>query len=60
MKKIYLLLVTLLASFSMDAQVVISQIYGAGNNTGATYRNDFIEIFNRGSVQQGLWGCTVQ
>ena len=29
-------------------QIVISQVYGGGGNTGATYRNDFIELFNRG------------
>ena len=32
------------------ANLVISQIYGGGGNTGATYRNDFIEIFNRGTT----------
>jgi len=30
--------------------LVISQVYGGGGNTGATYANDFIEIFNRGST----------
>jgi hypothetical protein len=30
------------------ANLVISQVYGGGNNSGATYQNDFIEIFNRG------------
>src|SRR5205085_1975429 len=28
--------------------LVISQVYGGGGNTGATYKNDFIELFNRG------------
>jgi hypothetical protein len=32
------------------ANLVISQIYPGGNNAGATYRNDFIEIFNRGTT----------
>jgi uncharacterized repeat protein (TIGR01451 family) len=32
------------------ANLVISQIYGGGNNSGAQYRNDFIEIFNRGTT----------
>ncbi len=32
------------------ANLVISQIYPGGNNTGATYRNDFIELFNRGTT----------
>jgi uncharacterized protein (TIGR03437 family) len=30
--------------------LVISQVYGGGGNTGATYSNDFIEIFNRGTT----------
>ncbi|HUS12361.1 MAG TPA: lamin tail domain-containing protein [Pyrinomonadaceae bacterium] len=32
------------------AQLVISQVYGGGNNSGALYRNDFVEIFNRGTT----------
>ncbi|MBS1826954.1 MAG: lamin tail domain-containing protein [Acidobacteria bacterium] len=38
-------------------QVVISQIYGGGGNAGARYRNDFVEIFNRGEtpVEIGNW-----
>jgi fibronectin-binding autotransporter adhesin len=42
------------------AQVVISQIYGGGNNTGATYKNDFIELFNRGTTTVDLAGWSVQ
>jgi uncharacterized protein (TIGR03437 family) len=30
--------------------LVISQVYGGGGNTSATYTNDFIEIFNRGTT----------
>ncbi len=40
--------------------VVISQIYGGGGNSGATYKNDFIEIFNRSSNGVDLTGWTVQ
>ena len=29
--------------------VVISQVYGGGGNSGATLKNDFIELFNRGA-----------
>ena len=32
------------------ANLVITRIYPGGNNAGATYRNDFIEIFNRGTT----------
>ena len=30
--------------------LVISQVYGGGGNSSATYTNDFIEIFNRGTT----------
>lgn len=32
------------------ADLKISQVYGGGNNSGATYQNDFVEIFNRGTT----------
>ncbi len=31
-------------------RLVISQVYGGGGNASATYTNDFIEIFNRGTT----------
>src|SRR5207248_7092846 len=40
--------------------VVISQIFGGGGNAGAPYRNDFIEIFNRGATNADLAGWSVQ
>lgn len=40
--------------------IVISQIYGGGGNTGATYQNDFIELFNAGNTAQSLNGWSVQ
>ncbi|MBI1895708.1 MAG: lamin tail domain-containing protein [Acidobacteria bacterium] len=45
---------------SEGPQVVISQIHGGGGNSGATYRNDFIELFNRGTQGAGLDGWSVQ
>lgn len=42
------------------AAVVISQVYGGGGNSGATYKNDFIELFNRGGTAQDLTGWSVQ
>lgn len=41
-------------------QIVISQIFGGGGNSGAPFRNDFIEIFNRGSSAVNLSGWSVQ
>ena len=32
------------------ALVVIRQVYGGGNNSGATFQNDFVELFNRGTI----------
>ncbi|HKR00189.1 MAG TPA: lamin tail domain-containing protein [Pyrinomonadaceae bacterium] len=32
------------------ANLVISQVYGGGNNSSATFQRDFIEIFNRGTT----------
>jgi ribosomal protein L35AE/L33A len=32
------------------ANLKISQVFGGGNNSGATYQNDFVEIFNHGST----------
>lgn len=42
------------------AQVVISQIYGGGGNAGAPLQNDYVELFNRGSVSVSLTGLSVQ
>lgn len=42
------------------SQIVISQIFGGGGNAGAPFRNDFIEIFNRGSGAVNLAGWSVQ
>lgn len=40
--------------------IVISQVYGGGGNSGATYTNDFIELFNRGTSPVSLAGWSVQ
>ncbi len=57
----FVFLVCLLIGVSyLPAQVVISQVYGGGGNAGARLKNDFIEIFNRGSVAQDLSGWSVQ
>lgn len=45
---------------AISPNVVISQVYGGGGNTGATYKNDFIELFNRGSTPVSLNGMSVQ
>lgn len=40
--------------------LVISQVYGGGGNTGAPYNADYIEIFNRGTAPVSLAGLSVQ
>ncbi|HEY6391565.1 MAG TPA: lamin tail domain-containing protein, partial [Bryobacteraceae bacterium] len=45
---------------ALPAQVVISQVYGGGGNAGATFKNDFIEVFNRGNSAANLTGWSVQ
>lgn len=53
--------ITLLAlAATAQAQVVISQVYGGGGNTGAVYRNDFVELYNRGTATVSLAGWSVQ
>ena len=43
-----------------SSTLVISQIYGGGGNSGATYKNDFIEVFNRGSAAVNVSAWSVQ
>lgn len=40
--------------------LVISQVYGGGGNSGATYKNDFIEIFNPTPATVTVTGWSVQ
>ncbi|MFC1224215.1 lamin tail domain-containing protein [Pedobacter sp. BG31] len=40
--------------------VVISEVYGGGGNTGSTYKNDFIELYNPGNTAVDLTGWSVQ
>jgi len=42
------------------SNVVISQVYGGGGNAGATYTNDFVELFNRSSSAVDLSSWTIQ
>ena len=53
-----LLIATTAAAAS--AQVVISQVYGGGGNSGATLKNDFIELHNNGTSAQSLDGWSIQ
>ena len=41
-------------------RIVISQIYAGGGNAGATHRNDYVELFNRGTTTVDLGGWSLQ
>jgi hypothetical protein len=68
MPRIRLLLVLFAVSALLSAPfahgatstVVVSQLYAGGGNAGATYTNDFVELFNRGAAAVNLAGWTIQ
>ncbi len=54
--------VTSAGSFTIGVSgyVVISQVYGGGGNSGANYKNDFIELYNPGTTTVSLSTYAVQ
>lgn len=63
------LLLVLLAAMSLcsvsavnaaSPDVLISQVYGGGGNSGASFTNDFVELFNRGASTVDVTGWSVQ
>jgi hypothetical protein len=48
----------ILATGSPD--IVISQLYGGGGNSGAQFTHDFVELFNRSASSVSITGWTVQ
>jgi uncharacterized protein len=45
---------------AVSPDIVISQVYGGGGNSGAPLNADFIELFNRGTTTVTLSGWSVQ
>jgi hypothetical protein len=41
-------------ALAVSADVVIAEVYGGGGNSGAPWRNDFIELYNRGAVMVSI------
>ena len=60
MEKIFTILGLISAIAFTNAQIVINEIYGGGGNSGATLKNDFIELKNIGSTTLSLSGATIQ
>ena len=48
------------AAQAASPDVVISQVYGGGGNSGGIYTNDFVELFNRGTTTVSLSGWSLQ
>jgi uncharacterized protein len=55
-----LALAVLAAQAHAVGNVVISQVYGGGGNTGATIKNDYIELYNRSNADVNISGWAVQ
>ena len=45
---------------AISNELVISQVYGAGGNTGATYTHDFVELYNRSASAISLNNLSIQ
>jgi hypothetical protein len=43
-----------------SSDMVISQVYGGGGNSGAPYNSKFVELFNRGGAPASLAGWSIQ
>ena len=43
-----------------NPNIDISQVYGGGGNAGATFTNDFIELYNYGTTDVSVSGWSVQ
>jgi hypothetical protein len=48
------------AAHASPSGVAVSQVYGGGGNSGASFRNDYVELFNAGTSAVDLSGWTVQ
>lgn len=60
MKKMYSFLAVAAFGSLFNAQIVINEVYGGGGNSGATYKQDFVELINLGSSPATLTGATLQ
>ncbi len=45
---------------AISSAVVISQVYGGGGNSGSTFKNDFIELFNFSNATVDISNWSVQ
>ncbi len=45
---------------AISTGLVISQVYGGGGNSGASYTHDFVELYNGSSSAISLNGLSIQ
>lgn len=57
---LFFLSVFAISAKSQVSHVVISQVYGAGGNSGASYKNDYVEIYNPTASPVDLTNWSVQ
>jgi Lamin Tail Domain len=48
------------AAESASSDLVVSQLFAGGGNSGAPFTNDFVELFNRGSTSVDISSWTIQ
>jgi Lamin Tail Domain len=48
------------SALSASPDLVVSQLYAGGGNSGAPFANDFVELFNRGSTNVDISTWTIQ
>ena len=48
------------STVGIHPEIVISQIYGGGGSSASAYKNDFVELFNRGTTTTSLVGWSLQ
>jgi hypothetical protein len=56
----FVALLILPAAEAASSELVVSQVFAAGSNAGASFTNDYVELFNRGSSSIDLSGWSVQ
>lgn len=60
MKKFFTLVFITLISLGGFSQVRISQVYGGGGNSGATFNQDYVELYNAGASAVSMDGWSIQ
>jgi predicted extracellular nuclease len=51
---------TVATAVDLSSNVVLSEVYGGGGNSGAQYTNDFIELYNNGTAAVDVSTWSVQ